>query len=893
MPETLNFSGITISRYRLETLLGEGGMGAVYKATDLSNDQTVAIKLLLPSLGGGDEASHLEFVARFNREKTVIRSIGDHPNIISVSDSGTQDAVEVNGTIVDRVHFIVMPLITGGTFAERIKRAGLAEDFSLKELSDILQQLASALEFAHQQEIVHRDLKPENILFDTNNDPIITDFGIAKIVVGNKATSILGTPPYMAPEQWSGENISPATDQYALSAVFYQFLTGQYAIAPGEMMQVMYQHLNATLLPLTNHNMNLPVALSEVVLKALSKAPKDRYESVTAFAESFRDAIGPRAENIRVPVAKYASARFDAMDVSPERIPVSVDLPPDTSITIPLWLIWGSGGVLLLAVLIGVALLFGGRSSDDDSSQSVSITTATATQTEFVLEPSSTLAPTAVALDTTATPNVTDAPTQTPLPSATSTATETQTLLPTATVTFTATTVPTSIPTDTPQPTLTPTNAASFTATLTQTLVPTNTATNTLQSPSSTPTSTASASPTASFTNTLTASPTLTTTPTRTPSATLTFTPTVTSTISIDVLPSADAVTVCLIIEQRRQTNAQLSIFQNSEGVANIRSGTTTTTDNIVGTLNLDTLYYLRGVVGVDRSEDGLSWNAIVACEDSGPVEGFVRTDVLPVPAQFTVEQDESVEESAINAAITGVNTNSQWTPVLQDFDGFLMALVPTGCFEMGSANDDLEQPIHTQCIENPFWIDVYEVTNAQVGSVGCVQWSSEPDQPRNCISWTRAQAFCESRGGRLPTEVEWEYSARGPDGLSYPWGNNFIPDNVIYADTPNYGRLASEMPQAAPVGTQDQGRSWVGAFDLAGNLWEWTLSAIANYPYDSADGRESTPEEDGSLARVRRGGSFSNTGESVTSTNRVRSRVADEEFDIGFRCIIPITAID
>lgn len=125
------------------------------------------------------------------------------------------------------------------------------------------------------------------------------------------------------------------------------------------------------------------------------------------------------------------------------------------------------------------------------------------------------------------------------------------------------------------------------------------------------------------------------------------------------------------------------------------------------------------------------------------------------------------------------VTSNAAWEAHIteSEFNGFAMMLVPVGCFMMG---DDIsrfedEKPAYEVCFDVPFWIDKYEVTNAQYASTGCTDWSSEPQQPRNCVTWFEARDFCAGRDARLPTEAEWEYVARGPDGLVYPWGNTYI----------------------------------------------------------------------------------------------------------------------
>jgi formylglycine-generating enzyme required for sulfatase activity len=239
------------------------------------------------------------------------------------------------------------------------------------------------------------------------------------------------------------------------------------------------------------------------------------------------------------------------------------------------------------------------------------------------------------------------------------------------------------------------------------------------------------------------------------------------------------------------------------------------------------------------------------------------------------------------------VTANSQWTPQSKTFDGVVMALVPPGCFLMGTGDADIaalnkqynttwfshESPQTKICFDRPFWIDKTDVTNGQFrrfnGIAGSDSAWTGDNRPQEHITWFEARDFCTLRGARLPTEAEWEYAARGPDDLVYPWGNNWNADNAVYER--NSGM------QTADVGSKPGGASWVGALDMAGNVWQWTSSIYWPYPYKD-DWRESNT--DTIFERVLRGGSWFNHLILLRSAGRDQRRPSYmDSLDSGFRC--------
>lgn len=235
---------------------------------------------------------------------------------------------------------------------------------------------------------------------------------------------------------------------------------------------------------------------------------------------------------------------------------------------------------------------------------------------------------------------------------------------------------------------------------------------------------------------------------------------------------------------------------------------------------------------------------------------------------------------AALLPTLTKIADMNAWSPQLKEFDGVEMVLVPAGCFYMGSElGESDEQPVHRQCFENSFWIDRYEVTNEQFARFRVETKSQSffnlPNRPRDSITWFEARDYCAGRGARLPSEAEWEYAARGPDSRTYPWGDAFVPDNVVYFENANN--------QTADVGSRPGGVSWVGALDMSGNAWEWVSSLEKPYPYVAGDGREDLT--DTTARRMLRGGAWSFSPIGVRVARRGWAVPDYVNFNIGLRC--------
>lgn len=262
--------GRSLGRYRLEELLGQGGMAEVYRATDTKLARTVAVKVILAT-----HAVKGDFLERFLREARMVASL-EHPNILPVYDFGEENAIP----------FLVMPYLPGGSLRERLK-AG-PPPFPLASLW--ITQLADALDFAHAAGVLHRDVKPANVLVGRDDRLFLADFGIAKMLesqAGLTATGVVvGTPIYMAPEQAQGRPATPATDRYALAVVAYEILCGRPPFEGDNALSLMHQHVSSPPPLLSTRVAGLPAGLDAVLSRALAKDPAARPPTCRTFADA-------------------------------------------------------------------------------------------------------------------------------------------------------------------------------------------------------------------------------------------------------------------------------------------------------------------------------------------------------------------------------------------------------------------------------------------------------------------------------------------------------------------------------------------------------------------------------------------------------------------------------
>jgi serine/threonine protein kinase/tetratricopeptide (TPR) repeat protein/TolB-like protein len=290
-------------RYRIESEIGEGGMGKVYKAQDNELDRTVALKLIRPELAR--DASSLQ---RFKQELLLASRIS-HRNILRIHDLG-----DVGG-----VKFISMAYIQGMDLHELIARMGKLQT---ERVVNIARQLAGALEAAHAEGVVHRDLKPRNVLITVEDHVYVSDFGLAKSLdtdntAMTRAGEVLGTPRYMSPEQAESKPADHRSDLYSLGVILYEMATGEVPFTAESSLQVMFQHVQQPPKDPRLLNPETPEYLASIILKCLSKDPALRYQSATELLRDLESGTPPtRIVRLRIAETGYSKWMFAGVGIA-------------------------------------------------------------------------------------------------------------------------------------------------------------------------------------------------------------------------------------------------------------------------------------------------------------------------------------------------------------------------------------------------------------------------------------------------------------------------------------------------------------------------------------------------------------------------------------------------
>ena len=277
-------------RYKIQSLIGTGGMAAVYLANDLILDRLVAIKVLRLDFRQNDDA-----MRRFRREALSATQL-THPNIVGVYDVGQSQ----------EMNYIVMEYVEGTDLKDYVRQRGALHPI---EAVRIMMQIVSAIAAAHQNRIIHRDIKPQNILIDREGNVKITDFGIAVALSDTSLTqtnTLLGSVHYLSPEQARGGMATIQTDIYALGIVLYELLTGRVPFDGESAVSIALKHFQEPLPPVMNPSVMIPQSLENIVLKATAKDPMNRYRSCYEMFQDLKTCL----DSTRLYEKKFVPASF-------------------------------------------------------------------------------------------------------------------------------------------------------------------------------------------------------------------------------------------------------------------------------------------------------------------------------------------------------------------------------------------------------------------------------------------------------------------------------------------------------------------------------------------------------------------------------------------------------
>ncbi len=313
--------GQTLGEFEIVDVIGEGGMAVVYRARQPSMNRIVALKVITAKIQERDA-----FIERFMREAKFLAGL-EHPNILPIySFSTTTNPI-----------YLVMRLINGASLEKYIRARTLTD----AQIVPIVKQIASALDFVHQKGVVHRDLKPNNILLDENQFPYLMDVGIARTIQDTQHRltaegNLVGTPSYMAPEQWEGAAVDGRTDQYAFGIMVYEMFTGVLPFSGETPFALMYQHRERPLPPLNTYRPDLPDELDAVIRKATEKRSSDRYASTMEFAKAVEEALTHKSKPANAKSAKSAvDLNAPTLTDTPQRPIVQSPTPTRDYVDIP------------------------------------------------------------------------------------------------------------------------------------------------------------------------------------------------------------------------------------------------------------------------------------------------------------------------------------------------------------------------------------------------------------------------------------------------------------------------------------------------------------------------------------------------------------------------------
>ncbi len=413
-------------RYRIDELLGQGGMSAVYKAFDPNLKRVVAIKIIHSHL-----ADDARFITRFEEEAKAVAMLR-HPNIVQVYDFSHEGDV----------YYMVQEFIAGETLQQRLKRLRESgRTLGLAEAVQYANQVAQAAGYAHQRGMVHRDIKPANIMIDVHDQAVLMDFGIVKIAGGEQHTAtgaVVGTALYLPPELIRGEVPDPRSDIYSLGVTLFESLSGRPPFEADSAMTLLMMHLNDPVPDLRTLRPEAEPALGRVIEKAMAKGREQRYQTMEEFATALKATLDSSATVVELPAAGAVISEAPADSTTQPGLgaveknqstaaivppagesagatqvakPQSTPPPPRKSVPLAAWI---AGGLVVIAlVALGIFLVTRGQAAPD-------LPAVVPTETGALAEATGAPEPTLAATDTPQpTATATLAPTHTPEPTPT------------------------------------------------------------------------------------------------------------------------------------------------------------------------------------------------------------------------------------------------------------------------------------------------------------------------------------------------------------------------------------------------------------------------------------------------------------------------------------------
>lgn len=823
-----NLIGQSLGRYHIIEQLGQGGMAVVYKAYDMQLEREVAIKIIHPEKGTSEK-----FIKRFQREAKALASL-NHKNIIPVLDFGDYEGIP----------FLVMPLIAGGTLKHQF-----GKPIPYDKAARLLAPIANALAYAHSHGIIHRDIKPSNILIAKNGEPMLSDFGIAKILELEETAELtstgvgIGTPEYMSPEQTLGKSIDGRADEYSLGIVFYEMVTGHKPYQADTPLAVAIKQNTEPLPNPRNFIPLLPEKVEHVILKSLAKDPHNRYQTMDHFFSALQELSD---DNLSL------SAR--------EKNELKKGLVKKIKNNPKPWVwITSLSAFLLISICIGFFFQNNGVSNKSKFFTSIRAIAFSGDNSKSITF-------------STLTPTITSSPTSTKIPAK-------EPIVPILTPDFLQGSI-----------VLEQDDFSAGTTDLLDIGRHANIENGILRLVGN------------NYSDGITSK----NISLNHKGILLAFrcAPNTEAEIFLQTGTwNTNGMRRWGIYCNSTATNwIEPDVYQDKiEPIEGTFSG------NLV--FKPDTWYALLLTLGgpeefiarvwePDNPENYLelkqgmdsTWNNNLWKLGIGAAFGSIQvTNFQELSLKYSLYAPTSTPTAKPDASTFGIGSKQ----TLQD--GMEMVFVPAGEFLMGSAEgigDQDEHPQHTVFLD-AFWIDKTEVTNAMfqkcIDAGVCDEsnnhywhYSDNPnyaDHPTTYVDHATAVQYCVWVDKRLPTEAEWEKAAAGPEGNLYPWG-----DTAPNSSMANFNKNLNDTTK---VGTYPDGISVYGVFDMAGNVWEWVSDKYsANYYASSPSSNPQGATAANLLEYVLRGGSFSSTSRVIRTTER---SMDDEGIrnDIGFRCVL------